>query len=228
MNQLNSDLQTRTAAPLVACNTSPSTGAARLVVVIREAEEEALLAGRIQELAESRGLAPLLVGVVPDAAKEAELRRRLVTIAAFLKESKAHAGLTFQQAAMVSAPQIQIERGRDWINKVRALVRPNDTLACYSEDAAGLLERPLSDILSCGLNMPVYTFGGLRPERPGHHYLSHAASWLGSLASIVGFLILQARIVIGVQGWAQSALLLVALLAEVGVVWFVNSVTGQI
>lgn len=190
----------------------------RLVVVMRQVEEEALLAGRIQEVARQRGLSVLLLGVARDAASEAALRRSLVTIAAFLEAN-----------SRACAPEIRIEQGRDWISKVRAILAPGDMLACYSEGRAGMLERPLSDVLASGLSMPVYTFAGLRGEggrRPS--ILAQVVSWAGSLGSIGAFMLLQARIVIGIQGWPQSVLLLITLLAEVGTVWLVNSLSAQI
>lgn len=102
-------------------------------------------------------------------------------------------------------------------------------LACYSEEETGVFERPLSDILSTRLRMPIYAFAGLRAEQ-GHRQsrLAQAASWAGSLASIGGFLVLQARIVTTIQGWPQSVLMLAALAAEVAVIWLVNSLIGQI
>ena len=228
MNQLHSDLQATVVAPVPSSVSSPATSSPRLVVVMREAEEEALLAGRIHELAQARRLPVMLVGIARDPAVEAELRRSLVTIAAFLTEADAHAGLALRRSAPARAPEIQIECGRDWMNKIRTLLRSGDMLACYSEQTTGMLERPLSDVLSGGLNMPIYMFAGLRTERPRRrNVLAQAASWTGSLASIGGFLFLQARIVTMVQGWVQSVLLLVTLLAEVGVVWVVNSVSGQ-
>ena len=229
MNQLHPDLQIESAALVTATAACATSSNPRLVVVIREVQEEAMLAGRIQEVARARGLSVLLVGIARDAATEAALRRNLVTVAAFLKEGNAHAGLPLRRATSAPAPEIQIEHGRDWLSKVRANLKPGDTLACYSEEPSGLFDRPLSDTLSCAVDMPVYTFTTLRAERSrGRDIAVQAASWIGSIASIGGFLMLQARIVLAVQGWVQSALLLITLLAEVGVVWAVNSVSGRV
>ncbi len=228
MNQLHSDVQIQPVAPVTTYDVTRSAGGSRLVVVVREAEEEALLAGRIEELARARGLPVLLVGVARDASAEATLRRSLVTISAFLREADAYARPALRGRDATMAPEIRIECGRDWLGKVRAMLRPGDVLACYSEEQTGVFERPLSDILSAGLGTPIYTFAGLRAEQ-GHRQsrLAQAASWAGSLASIGGFLVLQAYIVTAVQGWIQSVLMLAALAAEVGVVWLVNSLMSQ-
>lgn len=229
MNQLHSDMQIESVAPARTYSVAGSTDSARLVVVIREAEEEALLAGRIQELARARGLPVLLVGIARDASAEATLRRSLVTIAAFLREANTVAGRSLRGSNAAMAPDIHVECGRDWLSKLRTLLRAGDMLACYSEEEAGVFERPLSDILSTRLRMPIYAFAGLRAEQ-GHRQsrLAQAASWAGSLASIGGFLVLQARIVTTIQGWPQSVLMLAALAAEVAVIWLVNSLIGQI
>lgn len=218
MNQLHSAVQAPAETHVANYAIPPAKNRPRLVVVIREVEEEALLAGRIRELARARGLPVLLLGVARDSSTEAKLKRGLITIAAFLREGSAHAG----------TPEIQMEHGRDWMNRVTALLQPGDMLACYAEQQTAMFERPLSDLLSRGLNIPIYTFEGAGAERTSQNRLAQAASWAGSLACIGAFLVLQARIVLAFQGWLQSALMLVALLAEVGSVWFVNSLSAQL
>src|SRR5512142_3312312 len=104
MNQLRSPVQAPVAAPMPRYAVPSIASRPRLVVVIRDVQEEALLAGRIQELARARGLSVLLLGIARDPALEAELRRGLITIAAFLEEGSRH----------TDRPQIQVECGRDW------------------------------------------------------------------------------------------------------------------
>jgi hypothetical protein len=185
---------------------------------MRETQGEALLAGRIQELARARGLSVLLLGVAHNPAMEAELRRGLITIAAFLEEGSRH----------VYRPEIQVKCGGDWPSQIGALLRPGDLLACYADGRSSVFERPLSDTLSRALDVPIYTFQGPGAERAPQNRLAQAASWMGSLACIGGFVLLQARIVTTFQGWLQSVLMLIALGAEVGSLWFVNSLSGQL
>ncbi len=224
MNQVHSDLQVSSGSRLATGPDLQASNAQRLVVVIRDVEEEGLLAGRILELAQPRGLAILLLGIVRDSSREADLRRKLVTIAAFLDGGNSRAALSVRGRGSARAPEIRIEHGKDWMAAVRFLLQPGDMLACYSEQRGGVPERPLSDLLAWGLDMPIYIFAGLEsPNSKGNNWLSQAASWLSSLASIGIFLLIQAGIVTDVQGWLQSALLLVVLVAEVGVLWFLNS-----
>ena len=197
---------------------APSNEAGRLVVVLQDAEQEALLAGRILDLARARGLDILLAGIAPEAEAEAVLRRKLARIAGFLRDA----------APRARPVDIEIQRGRDWLEGLRALLRPGDMLACCADANAGPLRRPLNDVLGAGLDLPVYVFADL-PERPAgrRSVLPQVGAWGLSLASIAAFVALATRIVLAVQGWAQSALLLAALGLEIAVIYFVNSLFGS-
>ncbi|MGE5072043.1 MAG: hypothetical protein ACM3MF_01330 [Anaerolineae bacterium] len=199
--------------------------APRLVVVMLDTEEEALLAGRILALAQPRSLPVVLVGIAPTAVEGARVRRKLATIAAFLKRGSAagHGRGAKQHDTPVG---IQVEQGSDWVRGLKTLLQPNDLLACYSDEIVGLRQRPLADILSTKFSVPVYTFTGLHSAqpRPRGRMWSQALPWVSSLASIGGFLVLQARIATSAEGWAQTTLLLVTLFVEAGVIWFVNSI----
>ncbi len=227
MNQTHTDVQVSPSVQLTAVRRSPEVKAQRLVVAIRDVEEEASLASRILELAQPRGLSILLFGIAPDPMEEASLRRQLVTIAAFVEAEYSRMGLARSGAGRSQRVDIRIECGREWLAKLRSLLQPGDLLACHSEDRVGLLERPMSDILSSNLTMPIYTLSGLNSEhRQPRSYVAQAAAWLISLASIAGFFVMEARVVTAIQGWEQSALLLVALIGEAGLIWVVNSILG--
>lgn len=227
MNRLDSDAQVTSPVRLAPRVAYPVVDSPRLLVVILHTEEEALLASRISEVANPQGMSVLLIGIVPDPTSEAELRRKLVTIAAFLREdrsSKSRLGIQ----AVSDRVDIRIERGRDWIGAIKAQVQPGDMVACYSEQKVGVLEKPLSDILSSSLALPIYTFAGLGDQRASQQSrFAEIASWAASLASIGAFFVLQARIVTAVQGWMQSALMLIALIGEAALIWFLNSLLGR-
>ncbi len=226
MNEIDSAVQV-SSAPRAATPQQSLQDCQRLVVITREAEEEGLIASRILSLAEPRGLSIMLVGIASDPANEAGLRRKLVTVAAFLNERGPRTA-AMRAASPAKPVEIQMQRGRDWVAGVRSLVRPGDTVACFADEAVGLLDRPLSDTLAWALNIPIYTFTGLRVQQHNRqNIIAQAASWVSSIASIGGFFALQARIVIAVQGTMQSVLLLVTLLAEVGIIWGLNSLFGE-
>jgi hypothetical protein len=224
MNRLDTDLRIPPVADTAIYDNSSLSRPRRLVVVMLDAEEGAFLAGRILELARSRALPVLLVGAAPDATGAAELRRKLVTLAAFIKAEDSLAGRHPAGSDARMRVELQIEQGTDWIARVKSLVQPDDMLACYSEGTVGMRRRPLTDVLSANLNMPVYAFSGLGGQESSRQSrLVQAVSWLASLGSIGAFLLLQARIVMVAQGWPQSVLLLLTLFAEAGVIYVLNS-----
>jgi hypothetical protein len=196
----------------------------RLVVIMLEADEEAVLASRILVLAGTRYQHVLLLGVCPDPLRQTELRRKLVTIAAFLRQQRLPAESHLSQSLQSLSVEITIERGRDWIERIKTVLQPDDEVACYDAQNVGRQPKPLCDILSSELEFPIYVLSDLRPSGPARQQLlSQATSWLGSIAAIGAFFLLQARIAAVVQGWAQSCLLLVTLFAEVSIVWIWNS-----
>ncbi len=224
MNTSESQLQT---APVIHIPSSAGSGplvTRRLVVILLEAEEEAVLASRILVLASARYQRVLLLGVCLDPSRQTELRRRLVTIAAFLREKRLPTEANLSQSRQGLSVEIRIERGKDWIEKIKAVLRPDDALACYDEQNTGRGKKRLCDVLSSNLELPIYVFSGLHPSDPiQRNILSQAASWLGSIASLGGFFLLQARILGATQGALQTLLLILTLLAEVGVIWIWNS-----
>ncbi len=201
--------------------------ASRLVVVMLEPDEEAMLAGRILTLAGEDCRNVLLVGICPDALRQTELRRRLVTIAAFLREQTLPGTTRTARSQEELCVEVRVEHGKDWIQRIRMTLQPGDMLACYEGQEAGGLRRQLCDVLSSNLEPPLYVFSQLAPPRSSRRtLLSQATSWLGSLAGIGTFFLLQVRIVTAIQGATQSILLLVTLFAEVGVIWIWNSLFG--
>ncbi len=86
MNDTQSDIQIRSILELTSGDPELATDIQRLTVVLFDVEEEALLARRILEVAVPRSLSILLIGVTPDPRGQARLRRKLATLAAFLRD----------------------------------------------------------------------------------------------------------------------------------------------
>lgn len=228
MNQTDSYLQIPTRIEETAVRNVPLERGPRLIVVIPDVQNEALLANRIASLAQPSGWPVLLVGIAANADGEASLRRRLITVAAFLRDQGLPKASSVMGRTPASGVEIRLEHGRDWIGKIKALMLPDDLLACSEDESVGFPARPLNDLLCSSLNATVYTFSTLSRvtnDRPRFH--KQVLPWLGSLASIGGFIALQARIVVATQGLAQTVLLLVSLLGEVGLIWLLNSWFGQ-
>ncbi len=200
-------------------NSRSAVQAKRLVVVLQDAEQEAVLASRILELARTRGLGVLLVGIVHEPENEAELRRKLIRIAAFIGDAR--------QRGEALPVEIRMLGGMGWLDSVRCLVQAGDEIACCADWNTGGMRKPLNDVLGGGLMQPVYVFADLRPERVSRRKrMTDLFGWLLSLASIVAFCLVAARIVVETYGWLQTVLLLGALALEVGSIYFINFFMG--
>ncbi len=199
---------------------TPLAQPSRLVVVLQDAEYEAALASRILELARTRTLGILLVGLASNPDEDAPLRRQLARVAAFIGDAT-------RQSETALPVEIHMLRGMGWLESVRGLVHPGDTLACGADWYTGGLRKPLNDVLGGGLKMPVYVFADMRPETTDRRTrLTNLLGWLLSMGSVVGFCLIAARIVLATDGWLQSVLLLGALAIEIGFIYFLNSVVG--
>src|SRR5512135_1021945 len=152
MNQFDSNLQVASSARLAPSGISSLQDSQRLAVVILGVVQEALLASRILELAKPKDLPILLLGIAPDARDEGVLRRKLITITAFLKDGESLNHGRSAGGNQTLRVEIQMERGRDWIGRIRSFVRPTDVLACYSEERPRAGQRPLSDVLTSTLH----------------------------------------------------------------------------
>ena len=181
----------------------------RLIVLVSEADwDDPELPGRIWTLASSRGSAVSLLGLIPEAAREPQARRQLISMAAAIQDSRIPAG-------------ILVEVGNDWVGQVRSVWQPGDLVVCT---AAGLRQRSLSQLLSSSLQVPVHVLTDLRaaPDS-GPGLLRQIVSWGGALGILGGFLWLQIALGQPPRDAGQSLLLALTVLAEVSLLWIWNS-----
>ncbi len=214
MNTSHPDVRTVSNTPWALTDKYAPAETPRLVVVVSAVTEEAALAARILAQTKTVSQPVLLLGVAATREAENDLRRGLATVQAFI-------------AGQGHPVDLRSESGRGWLQRVRAEYRPVDQLACYEEESASLWSEPLSDVLARSLEAPVCDFSALHsPVAGGRITLSRAGAWLGSLGLIAGFLVLQARIVIAMQGLTQSLVLVVTFLAEIVLILLWNSFLG--
>lgn len=192
-----------------------STGPGRrLIALIPAAElDDAELARRIGDLAATLESPVLLLGLYQHTSDEALLRRQMVTIAAVLRSHKINV-------------KVRVEPGRDWVAAVRAVVRPGDSIACITEQEAGLPRRPLSLILSSGLGSSVHVLslpGPVAPVPPRKSLLAEIVAWGGVIGIVLGFFWLQVQIEQLPKDWAHGALLYLSIIVEIALIWAWNS-----
>jgi hypothetical protein len=119
--------------------------------------------------------------------------------------------------------EAEVTFGNDWVDAVRSRRQAGDMVMCFAEQRAGLLQRPLSQILRSNLDIPLYILSGLYPPNDSSsRWLARAAAWIGSIAIIAGFFVLQTRISL-LTDWSQTILMLLSTAVEVGAIWIWNS-----
>jgi hypothetical protein len=182
----------------------PDLGSARRLIVLipnLEADLSAVIQ-RVWELANVTGAHIKFLGLCNDAAQEPSLRRSLITMTAIANYDN------------VSA-EAEIMVAKDWVETVKSHWRPGDMVVCFSEQRAGLLQKPLSQILQSDLNIPLYILSGLYPQKDSSsNWLTYVAAWTGFIAIIIGFFVLQTRIDLLTKDWTRTGLLLLSVAFE--------------
>ncbi len=186
----------------------------RLIVLVPESEAEPANAARkIWELANALGSRVQFLGLCKDATYEPSLRRQIVTLSAIVGDGN-------------TVPvESKIEFGSNWLTAVKSHWQAGDVILCFAEQRAGLIRKPLSQILESSLNATVYVLSGLNTQnRPRPTWLSQVAVWTGSLGIIAGSALLQIRITSMPRDWAQTTLLILSIVVEAWLIWVWNSI----
>lgn len=185
--------------------------ARRLIVLLPATDTEPPnLSHRIWELAQTHKLKVLLFSLSNDYEEEAQLRRKLIALAAVIRDPYVSTDLL-------------IGHGRNWVKQVKKIWQAGDVVACYAGQKVGLLQKPLDQLLRSSLDAPIYILSDYQPARnPNSKLISQASGWLGSLVIIGGFLWAEVRIVLLPQDWAHSALIYACVFVEIILIWLWN------
>ena len=97
-------------------------------------------------------------------------------------------------------------------------------IVCQSGQRTGIFHQPLSQILESNFEAPIYILSGLIPQsQPGSNWLSTLISLAGSISIVAGAFLLQTQIVSIANDWAQTALLILTVIAEITLIGAWNS-----
>jgi hypothetical protein len=184
----------------------------RLIVLFPASEPNTPnLTQRIWEIAQSLNLNVLILSLSNDFAEESQLRRKLIGMAAIIKDPKV-------------STDIMIGHGNDWVKQVAKIWHEGDILACYSGYKVGFMRKPLDQILSSSLKAPIYILSDYHPTtNPNSTFISRIMPWLGSFAILGSFLWGEVKIVQLPQDWAHTALIYVCIFVEAALIYFWNS-----
>jgi hypothetical protein len=194
-----------------ASHSDPNPGR-RLIVLFPASETNTPdLSNRIWEIAQSLGLNVLILSLSNDFAEESQLRRKLIGMAAIIKDPSV-------------STEIMIEHGNDWVKQVAKIWQKGDILACFSSYKIGFMRKPLDQILSSTLEAPIYILSDYQPTtNPNSKIISRVMPWLGSLVILIGFLWAEIKIVQLPQDWTHTTLIYVGMFVEAGLIYFWNS-----
>jgi hypothetical protein len=200
--------------PSLASSTTSLPGpksAHRLVVLMPDLEWEFMPAiHRIWDLANSQYARVLLISLCQDPSQELSLRRALIILCAMLQDGRIPV-------------ETKVEIGTNWVDVVKHNYQADDRIICFAEQRAGLLQKPLSQILESNLSVPIYVVSGIHIPMPGSSWLTQVAAWLGSIVIIAGFGVLQVKIMQVSESWFQTLLLILVVISEIWLIWVWDS-----
>jgi len=202
---------------LLTLSRAPRMETARwLIVLVPNVEADlAVATRRIWELASAGGGRVRFVGLYENVAQELILRRQLVNMSAMV----GNGGRIYTETELVF--------GKDWVEVVRLRWQAGDMVICFAEQHIGPLNRPLSQVLQSNLDVPVYILSGLYPQNDLHsNWPTQVVAWMGSMAIIFGFFVLQVRMDHFTKNWLHIVLLLLSIPVEACMIWAWNSLFG--
>jgi hypothetical protein len=199
----------------ISTNSQADTGPARRLIVLVPADLDYTAATRrIWELADSTGSHVQLLSLCKDMAEEPSLRRQLILMSALVGDSRI-------------STEANVEIGANWVDAVKRNYQTGDMIICFAEQHAGLLHRPLNQMLEANLDIPVYILSGLyQSDRLRSNWLSTIVLWSGFFGIIGCFLLLQVNIDPASKDWVHTTTLMLSIPVEFWLIWVWNSLFG--
>ena len=189
-------------SPLASTLPSELERAGRLIVLVPDMEADYIPAiGKIWELANAQHASVLLLSLYKDTRQELSLRRGLITLCAMV------------QAGRVLA-EVKVEMGTNWVSVVKRNYQKGDLIVCFAQQRAGLLHKPLSQILQSNLHIPIYIISGRHLPKPQSKLYSQIVAWAGFLGILAGFFVLQIKLDQLSEGGMQNILLILSIIPE--------------
>jgi hypothetical protein len=179
----------------------------QLFVLVSSTEvDTTMLTRRVWELANAGAFHVKFIGLCNDAGKELATRRALVTMSSMMN----YGTLT---------SDIEVIVGKNWIDSLKPRVDQGDMVVYWDAEPAGLLRKPISQLLYADLNVPLYIIpGGATPQDARSAWSSQIVAWIGFIAIVLGFFFLQTKIYQLAIGWA-TVLALISVAVEFWLIW---------
>jgi hypothetical protein len=183
----------------------PQEKAQRLIVLIPADLDYTWVTRQIWELANAAHPRVQLLGISKAASDEPGMRRQLATVAALIHHG--HVSV-----------EVKVESRTSWLQAVRANYQPGDTIVCFAEHR-GFLHKPMHQILETNLDASIYVLSEPQSQKSEPKRFSQVLGWSGSIAIILAFGVVQARISRLPEDWFQSVLFILSILVEFRLIW---------
>lgn len=183
----------------------------RLIVLVPSTTDFSVMTRRIWKLANATCMYVVLITLYKDPTEEQSLRRRLITMASLLQDGRLYV-------------EIKVVSGTNWGAVVKDNYRSGDRIVCFAEQRAGFLQRPLSRILESNLKATLYVLSDPTPQKSNR--ILQVFAWCGFIAILIGFGVLQTKILQLPESSLQSILLILSVLPEFWLIWVWNSLCG--
>lgn len=189
----------------------PKSAVVRRLIVLMPANVDCTAINhRIWELANESNSTVQLLALYKDPDQEPSLRRDLITMAALIQDANVPV-------------EIKIEKGTNWLEAVKHIYHTGDMIVCPFEQPVGIQRKPLTQILESKLKVPIYIFSRPPQAKPQYIGLMQLTAWLGFVGIIVGFFVVQLKVIQLEKDPFQSILLILLLIPEFWFVWAWNS-----
>jgi hypothetical protein len=165
---------------------------------------------RIWELANAGNRRIRFIGLYKNITQELVVRRQLAVMSAMVND----AGIYTETETL---------SGNNWAEVVQTRWQAGDLVVCFAEQRVGPMKRSLSSILQSNLNIPIYILSGIYLQKEEHpSWLAQIFAWVGFIAILAGFFLVQIRIHHLIAGWGRSAFVLVSVCLELWMIWVWN------
>jgi hypothetical protein len=187
------------------------TASSRLIVLVPANLDYGPATHRIWELAVATGRRVQLLSLCKDIMEEASLRRQLILMSALVGDTGV-------------STEAKVEVGVNWVDAAQRSYQAGDIIVCFAEHRDGLFLKPLNQILEANLEAPIYILSSLyTQESSSSRLVSQAVLLTGWISIIAGFFLIESRIALLTNDWAQTTLLILAVIFEFWLIWCWNN-----
>jgi hypothetical protein len=192
----------------------------RLIVLLPESlAGRADLARAVHQLALQNGADVLYLTLVDDDEKTLTVARSMATMKAITSDTH----LTVYSKLVAT---------HSWLKMLHEIFRPGDLVVCHVEQTVRkgtFSTRPISEFLLETLEAPVITVAGYyHPQREQiMHLLNNLLAWVGFLAIVVAFTLLEFNLDSTIHGVTHTILLVLLVTVEFGAVLVWNKLFSK-